>query len=134
MRERKNNRRKLVYRFLSEYIEQHGYAPTIREIGDGVGISSTSNVHYYLQQLQEEGLITVDNNKPRTIQICSITHNDSVFQAAVTEALAWFEKNVSESCAECEKSCDFTCSGANAERCRAYRVALKLCQDYLSEH
>lgn len=49
--------RELVYQFLKTYIEREGYPPSVREIGDGVGLSSTSSVQYHLDTLEKTGRI-----------------------------------------------------------------------------
>lgn len=40
-----------IYEFCKSYIDEHGYAPTIREIGSGVGLKSTSTVYTHMQRL-----------------------------------------------------------------------------------
>ena len=47
-----------VFRFIVRHIDDYGYAPTIREIGDEVGLSSTSSVSYVLSRLVDKGYIT----------------------------------------------------------------------------
>ena len=53
------------------YIDKHQYAPTVREIGDMVGLKSTSSVHSHLTRLVQEGRIETDTEyiKPRAIRI-----------------------------------------------------------------
>jgi repressor LexA len=46
-----------------------GVAPSIREIGEACGIPSTSNVKYYLEMLEDEGVIHMDAKSGRTIQV-----------------------------------------------------------------
>ena len=46
-----------AYEFIKSYIESKGYPPTIREIGDAIGIKSTSTVSYYLDKLEESNKI-----------------------------------------------------------------------------
>ena len=132
---RTSNTKIRILEFLTEYVQTHGYVPSVREIAQGVGVVSTSTVHHHLRALQEEGQITMVEGKARTIQICEpIREETNIFTTTVSEVLTWFKKRVSESCTDCAKTHDFSCSGANADRCRAYRVALKLCQDYLNNH
>ena len=56
---------------LIEYIDEHGYPPTTREIGEMVGLKSTSSVHAHLQRLLKEGKIETDAGLgvPRAIRI-----------------------------------------------------------------
>mgnify|MGYP002761924448 FL=1 len=53
------------------YIEKHGYAPTIREIGDMVGLSSTSSVHNHLIRMIATGELETDDEirSPRAIRV-----------------------------------------------------------------
>ncbi|RPI98672.1 MAG: repressor LexA, partial [Chloroflexi bacterium] len=52
-----SNRQKKILEFIENFIGQHGYPPTIREIGEAVSIASTSVVNYNLNKLVEHGLI-----------------------------------------------------------------------------
>ena len=54
-----------------EYIETHGYPPTVREIGDMVGLKSTSSVHSHLIRMREEGMLESDGDfsSPRAIRV-----------------------------------------------------------------
>lgn len=61
------NRQEQILQFIEEYKQQYGYAPSVREIGKGVGLAPTSSVHAYLKKLQEEGLIEKQEGCPRTI-------------------------------------------------------------------
>ncbi len=61
------DRHREVLKFIKAYLDQHGYPPSIREIGEATGISSTSVVTYYLKQLEEMGLIRRGQNVSRAI-------------------------------------------------------------------
>lgn len=63
--------REFVLNFIKEYIKEHGYAPTVREIGEGVGLKSTSSVHSHLRKLLALGLIETDAGFgcPRAIRV-----------------------------------------------------------------
>jgi repressor LexA len=52
-----SNRQKKILEFIENFLGEHGYPPTIREIGEAVGIASTSVVNYNLNKLVEHGLI-----------------------------------------------------------------------------
>lgn len=47
-----------VFRYICAFTEEHGYAPTIREIGDAAELASTSSVSYVLSRLERKGYIT----------------------------------------------------------------------------
>ena len=51
------NRQKEIYEFLRDKIRNRGYGPTVREIGDHMGWSSSSTTHYHLAALVREGLL-----------------------------------------------------------------------------
>lgn len=67
--ERGVERRQAILTFLRAYVSEHGYAPSIPEIGAAVGLASYSNVHKHLLRMQQEGLIRMT---PRTARAISI--------------------------------------------------------------
>ena len=58
-----------IYDFIRSYSDEHGYPPSVREIGAAVGLASPSTVHMHLKVLEEQGLIKRDSKKPRTIEV-----------------------------------------------------------------
>ena len=58
-----------ILSYLSAFQEDHGYAPSVREICEGVHLSSTSSVHGHLSKLEEKGYIKRDSSKSRSIEI-----------------------------------------------------------------
>lgn len=62
-----------VYEFLVEYFEKNGYAPTYKEIADGVGLSSKASVIEKLQSLEVLGKIVVKPKSPRAIKLVGYT-------------------------------------------------------------
>jgi len=60
-------RQQLIMDFIQERIKTKGYPPSVREIGEAVGLKSSSTVHAHLVQLQEKGFITKDPSKPRSV-------------------------------------------------------------------
>jgi repressor LexA len=62
-------RQQEIWQFLVEYVDDHGYPPTVREIGDAVGLASPSTVHAHLANLDRAGLIRRDPTKPRAIEL-----------------------------------------------------------------
>ena len=63
------NREKQILRYITKQIQTNGYAPSVREIGKAVGLSSTATVHSYLKKLEESGYIKKENQKGRTLRI-----------------------------------------------------------------
>ena len=62
-------RQQEIWQFLVEYVDGHGYPPTVREIGDAVGLASPSTVHAHLANLERAGLLRRDPTKPRAIEL-----------------------------------------------------------------
>ena len=62
-------RQQEIWEFLVEYVDAHGYPPTVREIGEQVGLASPSTVHAHLANLERAGLIKRDPTKPRALEL-----------------------------------------------------------------
>ncbi len=58
-----------VLRAVAALTAQRGYPPTVREIGDAVGLTSTSTVHGHLRRLRRLGRLTMEPDSPRTIRV-----------------------------------------------------------------
>lgn len=58
-----------VLRFIYERVNEKGYPPTVREIGEAVDLSSTSTVHGHISRLEKKGYIQKDPTKPRAIEV-----------------------------------------------------------------
>ena len=58
-----------ILTFIYEQVQEKGYPPTVREIGNAVDLSSTSTVHGHLSRLEKAGLIYRDPTKPRAIEV-----------------------------------------------------------------
>ena len=63
--------RDAIVKAIIKYIEEHKYPPTVREIGDMVGLKSTSSVFTHLTKLMDEGRVETDGNigSPRALRI-----------------------------------------------------------------
>ena len=62
-------RQREIWDYLLSYVEQHGYPPTVREIGQAVGLASPSTVHAHLANLERAGLLKRDPTKPRALEL-----------------------------------------------------------------
>src|SRR5207302_7511144 len=62
-------RQQEIWDFLVEYVDRHGYPPTVREIGEAVGLASPSTVHAHLANLERAGLLKRDPTKPRALEL-----------------------------------------------------------------
>ena len=75
-------RQQEIWSFLVEYVDRHGYPPTVREIGEAVGLASPSTVHAHLANLERAGLLKRDPTKPRALEL---TGRDKPAEAAALE-------------------------------------------------
>ncbi len=62
-----SERQQRILDFIQAYAEQHGVSPSLREIGDAVGLKAISGVSYQVEQLQEKGFLARRDRRPRTI-------------------------------------------------------------------
>ncbi len=62
-------RQQEIWQFLVDYVDRHGYPPTVREIGEAVGLASPSTVHAHLANLERAGLLKRDPSKPRALDL-----------------------------------------------------------------
>ena len=62
-------RQQEIWQFLVGYVDRHGYPPTVREIGEAVGLASPSTVHAHLANLERAGLLRRDPTKPRALDL-----------------------------------------------------------------
>jgi repressor LexA len=62
-------RQQEIWQFLIEYVGAHGYPPTVREIGEKVGLASPSTVHAHLANLERAGYLRRDPTKPRALEL-----------------------------------------------------------------
>ncbi len=66
---RTSNKRSEILAYLREFQANNGYAPSIREIMEAVGLHSTASVHYHLKELSQSGEINIDGGKNRAISL-----------------------------------------------------------------
>ena len=66
---RKSNKRQEILSFLRQFSAENGYAPSVREIMEAVGLRSTASVHYHLSELDKSGQIHVNGAKNRAIRV-----------------------------------------------------------------
>jgi repressor LexA len=63
-------KRRQILDCIAEAVRERGYPPSVREIGESVGLTSSSTVHAHLAVLQREGYLRRDPTKPRAIEVC----------------------------------------------------------------
>lgn len=69
MGSRLTHRQQEILTFVRRYTESHGYPPSVREIGQAMGLTSSSTVHSHLGALERKGFLRRDPSKPRAIEI-----------------------------------------------------------------
>ena len=62
---RTSNKPEMILEFVNQFVQENGFAPSVREIGAAVGLRSTASVSYHLQQLQEKGQLVAPGGKGR---------------------------------------------------------------------
>src|SRR4028118_2333863 len=62
-------RQKMVLDVIRDSVERRGYPPTVREIGEAVGLTSTSSVSHQLKTLQTKGFLRRDPSRPRAVDV-----------------------------------------------------------------
>jgi repressor LexA len=62
-------RQQEIFDFVRSYGSEHGYPPTVRDIGKAIGLTSSSTVHAHLANLEKLGLLKRDPTKPRAIEV-----------------------------------------------------------------
>jgi repressor LexA len=80
-------RQQEIWQFLAEYVDAHGYPPTVREIGDAVGLASPSTVHAHLANLERAGLLKRDPTKPRALELVGRKREEPAMRAAAIPTL-----------------------------------------------
>ena len=70
-----SKRQQDILLYIKEEVKTKGYPPSVREIGEAVGLASSSTVHGHLARLESKGLIRRDPTKPRTIEIIDDNFN-----------------------------------------------------------
>ena len=119
-------RQQQIWDYLVEYVDGHGYPPTVREIGEHVGLASPSTVHAHLANLERAGLLRRDPTKPRALELIGRERREPAEAAAAGAATtscacrSWARSRPAGRCSPSRTS-RTTC------RCRAGRRATSCC-------
>jgi repressor LexA len=76
-------RQQEIFDFVKRYVSEHGYPPTVRDIGKAIGLASSSTVHAHLGNLEKLGLLRRDPTKPRAIEVLKDKARDVVTPAGL---------------------------------------------------
>ncbi|PKO02781.1 MAG: repressor LexA [Chloroflexi bacterium HGW-Chloroflexi-5] len=82
-----SERHRKIMEFLTKFQDANGYSPSIRQIGDSIGVKSTSLVDYYLNQLLEMGYIERENRISRSIRVLTPLPSESSLPSKVADAI-----------------------------------------------
>jgi repressor LexA len=82
------DRQQQIWNYLVEYVDRHGYPPTVREIGEEVGLASPSTVHAHLANLERAGLLRRDPTKPRALELIGRERREPDAVAPSVDAVA----------------------------------------------
>ena len=83
---RTSDKSEQILAFVSRFIQENGYAPSVREIGAGVGLRSTASVSYHLKALQDKGLLMGGESKGRKRAIATGTRAGQIPVVGVVTA------------------------------------------------
>ena len=75
--ERLTPRQENIFKFIKDEVRSKGYHPSVREIGEAVGLRSSSTVHAHLEKLEKKGYIRRDPTKPRAIEVLEESIQDA---------------------------------------------------------
>lgn len=80
-----SNRQQTILDFIKNEVREKGYPPSVREIGEAVGLASSSTVHGHLDRLEKKGLIRRDPTKPRAIEILNQNQDEVPFPVHIAK-------------------------------------------------
>jgi repressor LexA len=78
-----STRQRDILGFIASYTNDHGYPPSVRDIGKATGLASASTVHSHLTKLESAGLLRRDKTKPRAIELLTTANQTSAPRAQV---------------------------------------------------
>jgi repressor LexA len=76
-------RQQEIFDYVKRHVGEHGYPPTVRDIGKAIGLTSSSTVHAHLGNLERLGLLRRDPTKPRAIEVLVDKARQSIKQAGL---------------------------------------------------
>ncbi|MFB5758886.1 transcriptional repressor LexA [Paenibacillus medicaginis] len=79
-----SSRQQAILEFIRNEVRLKGYPPSVREIGEAVGLASSSTVHGHLDRLEKKGLIRRDPTKPRAIELLGQEDSDQTHMFSYT--------------------------------------------------
>ena len=83
---RNSNKAELILDYVNHFVQENGYAPSIREIGEAVGLRSTASVSYHIQALQDKGLLLTPDAKGKKRALVTSTRPGQIPVVGVVTA------------------------------------------------
>lgn len=80
-------RRRKVFQYIADYLDENGYPPSYREIGSAVGIPSTSTVSADVHALIKKNVLSMDQNSYRSLQIVRVPDGDTPSRLSPTDSI-----------------------------------------------
>jgi repressor LexA len=81
-----SKRQREIFDFVVAYADKHGYPPTVREIGESVGLASPSTVHAHLANLERAGYLRRDPTKPRALEVVGRERSEAIGASPADQA------------------------------------------------
>jgi repressor LexA len=81
-----SKRQREIFDFVVAYADEHGYPPTVREIGESVGLASPSTVHAHLANLERAGYLRRDPTKPRALEVVGRERSEAIGASPAPQA------------------------------------------------
>ena len=88
MKEQLTNRQERIFSFINGYIEERGYPPTFREIGEALGIASTNAVKKFIDILEKKGYIKRVEKSPRALEVVDSSRKGGILLPVLGEITA----------------------------------------------
>ncbi|WP_018922445.1 transcriptional repressor LexA [Salsuginibacillus kocurii] len=83
-----SKRQQQILEYIKHEVKEKGYPPSVREIGEAVGLASSSTVHGHLSRLEKKGLIRRDPTKPRAMEVLELEDEQSQAAPTISEGRA----------------------------------------------
>ena len=94
---RKSDMQGRIYEVIVRFLQENGYAPSVREIGEAVGLKSPSTVHFHLKKLEEQGLIEKGACKGRAL---TLSHSSAEGKIPILGSVAAGAPILAQECIE----------------------------------
>ncbi len=111
-----------MYRYIGKVMDEKGYAPSVRDIQNALGIKSTATVHSYLNKLEEKGYIQKEQGKSRTLRVGADNAASGIMRVPIVGQVAAGLPIVAEQ--NCEGYVDF-CPPRGFARAELFALRIK---------